>query len=55
MAEPVSSWQPGFVDRDDPPGSNDSEKPAFRILLIDPSALSRSCFIAALEDRKSVV
>lgn len=54
MAEPGPSSPSPFTDRDGPPGSNDSEPTAFRILLIDPSALSRSCFIAAMEGVPSI-
>src|SRR6218665_3751358 len=54
MAEPARDLQPAFADRYDPPGSSVGEKPAFRILLIDPSALSRSCFLAALESVPSI-
>lgn len=47
MAEPAASWPPALPLRDDAP-SSESTISAFRILLIDPSALSRSCFVAAL-------
>jgi DNA-binding NarL/FixJ family response regulator len=47
MAEPAASWPPALPLRDDAPASG-SASSSFRILLVDPSALSRSCFIAAL-------
>lgn len=54
MADPGSSFEALFASRHERPGSNDSPAAAFRILLIDPSALSRSCFIAALKEVRSI-
>lgn len=47
MAEPAATWPPA-VPLGNEPSPGKRENSGFRILLIDPSALSRSCFIAAL-------